>query len=638
MQPVPAEKIDQLIFQEHIGALAFALQTDWAPLPGLGNPAERHDRIRRSINEANSRAQAWIGRWSPFQEAEHIHRIVEALGALANNVNVIVMAASWSNSLTDEIREEARQELQEIVGHAQRCVSRIALLASITQSASESDEILAMHLSVRVENLGIQSILWANDFSTVPGSIAPEERGKIQRLAEPILADIDSSWDRFLTKASPAWLKAKVKSILEVANILMPLSYLQLAVLAEDDPKTSIEISKLAFTEEPTLEACEELLPLLDRCFSALRQKMLWGEDHRRALAAVQPWLYKAILISARSGESGREAAVLWLSAYRQWTVGTELVAEPSPCLSSGAHLVASDDRIANISVDKDSISFTEVPVSSDFWSRLLNIHARFEKDGVGKLTKDELRYLTESLGALMPLGTSAPYQIIPHGRTALIPWFSLKLKGNPLAAFDSTIASPCQPVHIEAGPEKLPSLAIVDDVFTGTAGRALNAWKKFTDNNCEVVHINTGKPARIDRLDLLEKIAAARSVLFFGHGQSEMSDYRLSGLQVAQDDWITPGDIAKYDLSGVHQLAVIACESGRTNIGVPVSSMGEAFSARGVASVISTLWRIPSDVGAGFLETYLTQLKKTEDVQWSWALTIEKDPGKYGYFTLTSR
>lgn len=626
-------------FETHLELLRGELIKHWSPLPGLGDPFERHKAIENAINSANERAEKSMGHWNSEQQIRHLHLVVEAIGALANNLSSVALLFSSKQDNKWVLKEKGLgDDLVMMLKNALYCHARARELLF----AAPRDEIpflLTNTLSIETEVLGIRCIASSEAFVPRSNSVRYECREGIVEAGQALMRVLERYSSYFAVRASASWLEAKVKSILDTAGTSTDKSYFDLAVSAEDDPRTALEISKLAISETSSLADNSSLLDLIDGNIQSLCSKHgLWSEEHRVALASIQSMAQEAILRSARTGEAhGLKAAGKWANALHAWGVGNSISGWTSK--QTVAHFVASDESMGRIRLRGEHIEYDEVILESAFWSKVLTLHSSFDDEvkNLESISKPMRKSIRDSLGLLLDEPNEGSQQAIFHGRAALIPWFALFVGGSPWASQTVRGVLASDAIRTMAlGPSRR-FFAVVDDALGAHASQVVDAWKKYSGcSDRDILRINSTNESSNYSCEILNRMEGSEEILFFGHGTNQMTDFRVSRMRIGPDQWLGASDISALSMSKTKRLFLISCGSGQANIGVPVSSMSDVFSARGVSNVISTLWSVQSNVGKSFLESLLNQLKVTGNLQEAWVSVIKKNPSKYGYFSLS--
>jgi len=597
---------------------------------GMGDPLGRNMAIQTAVNEAFIRGYTLSREWSPLQRSIHFHTLAEAIGAMANNISFVATSISASEDLPILLAESLRGDLRNCLTGIQYCIQRV-----IEDPVGEADHpslTKDIHLaSMLIEHLNVETILRSKNLTLLPGAVDPEHVSAVKELGSQLLPHITGLPEDATLNKVTGWLTAKLWSLLSLVDEDSTYDYTGLAS-AVIDAGTSIEIAKLGIQSIDSLRGQDQLLQLIDDKLSYLASGSLWSEEHRRALATVQLHLHAAVLRSIDYDSRDLVPSFRWLSALRNWSVGTHGTANPNelPTL----HLVASDDRLLRFRFENGEVDIVSCPLPEEFWPRVIAAHSAFDGTGTCLINKSFRGYLEEVLQDVLHLDSSQKYTAALHGRVGLIPWFALKPKHD--SPWPGTVVLQSSPYRVAPATHANDSfLAIIDESFDVQAKEAWSIWRSYSGESADLVTINSTKDSASQRDTILSKLRNAGHVLFFGHGQSEMSDYRKSGLRIGVDEWITPNEISALDLSPTQELLLIACQSGRTNVGVPLSSIGEAFAARGTQHVISTLWSIESRIGCQFLRVFTKQMKKNTDVTTAWAASLGKDPARYGSFVL---
>lgn len=627
-------------FQNHLKLLTDELSEHWSPLPGLGDPLARNNGIQDAINSANKRAGAWELRWSIEQEVQHLHAIVEALGAMANNISHVSTlfcmdeAAQW-----DQLKFHFQADLEGILENAKNCHYRSRVLVRAAHP-NQVPYFVVHSISISVELLGIRSIILADNFSSRKNSIQNGKSEEIIKFARTILRNIDQYRSYYEVRASPAWLEAKVNSVLQMAGGKTERSFQEIASDADGEPKIVLEIAKLAISDTLLLSDSYELLILVDKNIkNIIFNHGLWSEEHKRALASIQLMAHAAVMRSARIGGAEELTATgLWANAIHNWSVGnTALDRAPQ---RPTAHFIASDEYMGRLCTHGDRIQYDEVPIEPLFWTNIWSLHRAFDaerngKESIGKVAR---RSIKNFLAPLLDLPSDSRYQIYLHGRAALVPWFTLVEDGKTWASRAVVGAAVSDDVKTSPLESQRKYLAIIDTGLGRNASEVAEAWKRYSKcSDVDIIKVDSTKAPKFSKNKILSRIQGAEEILFFGHGINQINNFRKSGLRIDRDNLITASDVSDLNMSATKCLFLIACGSGQANMSVPVSSMGELFSARGVSNVVSTLWSIQSTVGMRFIDTYLSQLLKSNNYRESWVSTLQRDASKFGYFSLST-
>lgn len=260
--------------------------------------------------------------------------------------------------------------------------------------------------------------------------------------------------------------------------------------------------------------------------------------------------------------------------------------------------------RAMALGIDNDELEATTGAISSTIVIALLDddisgLCRRLWNVVIGPI-EEKLRSLN------LPEG--CPLTLLPSGGLGLLPLHAATLADDPSRAFldlhPVTIAPSIAAIQHAAGSRREGKVVVVADPtgdlpYAAVEGALVASC--FGSRGAEVL----AGPAATSAA-MLERISKARpSHLHLAcHGDYGWADPGLSRLHLAQDALAIADVEQVLAYSGVTSVMLSACESGVSELG---STMEEylgwptAFLQAGVATVVSTLWRIP-DAGAALL------------------------------------
>lgn len=123
--------------------------------------------------------------------------------------------------------------------------------------------------------------------------------------------------------------------------------------------------------------------------------------------------------------------------------------------------------------------------------------------------------------------------------------------------------------------------------------------------------------------------------IVCFTHGHVDQFERLHVGIVINQSDegsrFVPSIQIGQFDLRHVELAVVLACGAGQGSVFCePSLSLGHAFRAAGVQTVIAPQWPIIAEDALGFLRRFLGRVDEGDPYQLAWSEVLSEEPNKY--------
>lgn len=198
------------------------------------------------------------------------------------------------------------------------------------------------------------------------------------------------------------------------------------------------------------------------------------------------------------------------------------------------------------------------------------------------------------------------------------LPLLMTSIDGEPLGSAQDVAYRHPNPAAIAPADAPAPyDLLVVDDSFGEDSAKVRDSVVRAADRadaSCEVMRFDSADANHSLALDeLAAALQRARRAVYFGHVQTVFAQASDAALVVGATTVLSVADLAALDLTGVEQLAVIGCGSGRGDMFVGDITVAHAAAMAGVGEVLYTQWPIRSDTGAEFVSRLTEALSHGE-------------------------
>ncbi len=220
--------------------------------------------------------------------------------------------------------------------------------------------------------------------------------------------------------------------------------------------------------------------------------------------------------------------------------------------------------------------------------------------------------------------------RILAGGGAAFLPLLTAKVGGRPLGARPTVAYAHPNPRIAPGPPTTEPfDLLLLDAEFGLDARDVQEAWEADSERAeaSRLVRFDSSAAAAAASAgDVGAALASCSRALLFCHVESPIFYAGQAGLVLGPTERLSPEAIAALPLSGLEELVIIGCGSGRDNLFVGGVTVTHAAAIAGARDVLFTMWPINSDEGARFVTEMLAARRTGVDLASFLARAYERD------------
>ncbi len=255
------------------------------------------------------------------------------------------------------------------------------------------------------------------------------------------------------------------------------------------------------------------------------------------------------------------------------------------------------------------------------------------------KALRDVTAHLTDKLGpALHPaFPSSGEKRLQAVGQMGTLPILAARVAGGALgSSAEVAYKHPNANATFRSQGINFPvQLAIVDNCFKEQARAVRDAARLAASRHgteCEILEFNS-ETGTLSLDELINAVRSVSSAVLFCHVESPITDAGSTGLVLGPSGRLAVDVLASLDLSGVDELALIGCASGRSNPFLGEVTLAHAAALAGVGEIAYTLWPIRPNVGSRFLSGMLEARSEGQTMRKFLARKFDEDSLKAAPF-----